>query len=124
MYKNASKLKLRFNTSKGLLSVEQMWDLSMTAMARIVRALKKELKADNDDDLSFLDDTSTPVDAILQLKFNIAKDIYLTKKDELEAVKNEAEVKVHNQKILKLIKDKQEAALGDLSVEELEKMMK
>ena len=29
MYKKASKLKLRFQTQKGNLSVEQLWDLSL-----------------------------------------------------------------------------------------------
>jgi orotate phosphoribosyltransferase-like protein len=64
------------------------------------------------------------VDKITQLQFNIVKDVYLTKKTEAEALRDVAEVKAHNQKILTLIAKKQEDKLGELSVEELEKLIK
>lgn len=35
MYKQASKMKLRFATSKGNLSVEDLWDLSLPALDRL-----------------------------------------------------------------------------------------
>lgn len=123
MYKEASREKLRFSTQKGLLSVEQLWDLRLAPLATIVRNLKKELKKDNDDDLSFLDENSKPVDAILELKFKIAKDIYLVKKGERDALASEAEKKAHNQKILELIAKKQEESLQGKSVEELEALL-
>ena len=33
MYKQASKLKLRFQTNRGILSAEQLWDLSQTDLS-------------------------------------------------------------------------------------------
>lgn len=124
MYKEGIRSKVRFETSKGLLSIEQLWDLSRTQLATVVRNLKKKLKEDSDDDLAFLDDTAKQVDKLDQLKFNIAKDIYLTKKAEYDASVNEAEIKANNQKILAIIKEKQEASLKDMSVEDLEKLIK
>lgn len=122
-YKLASKKALRFQTSKGNLSVEQLWDLSRAELGRCIKEVKKVLSGnDNDDDLSFLSETSK-VDATQQLRFDILKDIYLTKQAEAEALRNKAEVKAHNEKILTLIAKKQENALESLSIEELEKQL-
>jgi len=122
-FKEAVKRGVRFNTSRGSLSTEQIYSLSMSSVAIIVKSLKIELKKNNDDDLSFLDDT-TISDPILELKFNVAKDIYLDKKADRDLLKSESETKLHNQKILELIKKKQDEELGDLSIEDLEKQLR
>ena len=122
-FKQASKLKLRFQTTVGLVSVEQLWDLSQIQLSNAIKAVKKVLKKTDDDELSFLEDTKI-VDVENQLRFDILKDVYLTKKEEVEAIKNATEVKAHNQKILALIAEKQEGKLRDMSVEELEKLLK
>ena len=44
MYKQASKLKLRFQTNVGLLSAEQLWELSQPQISIAVKAVKKVLK--------------------------------------------------------------------------------
>ena len=119
----ASRLKLRVNTTHGLLSVEQLWDLSLSKLSTIIRNVKKTLKGDGDDELSFLDETKV-VDKTQQLTFDILKEIYLIKKEEQEAIKNEAEKKAHNEKIMALIHRKQESELGEKSVDELMAMLK
>ena len=123
MYKQASKLKLRFQTNKGILSVEQLWDLSQTDLSNAVKAVKKILKKTDDDELSFLEDSKV-VDVENQLRFDILKDVYLTKKKEAEELRDAAETKAHNQKILTLIAEKQEGKLKEMSIEELEKLLK
>lgn len=122
-FKQASKLKLRFQTTVGLLSVEQLWDLSQTQLSNAIKAVKKVLKTTDDDELSFLENTKV-VDIENQLRFDILKDIYLSKKEEVEAAKNAAETKRHNQKILALIEEKQEGKLRDMSIEELRNLLK
>ena len=122
-FQKASKVKLRFATSKGSLSVEQLWDLSQAELSACIRNVKKSLKKNDDDDLAFLDSTVS-VDATEQLRFEVLKEVYLNKKAESEAIRNEAEAKAHNQKILQLIADKKEGALQEKSIEELEKMLK
>ena len=114
MYKQASKLKLRIATSVGMLSVEQLWDLPQTKLAESIKAVKKVLKKNDDDELSFLE-SSKVVDVENQLRFDILKDVYLTKKAEAEA---------HNQKIMALIAEKKDESLKNMSIEELEKLMK
>jgi hypothetical protein len=124
-FKKASQLKLRFNTNKGVLSVEQLWDLNQTQLATLVRSIKTELKSSNlDDELSFLSDTiPTKVDAENQLRFDIAKDIYVTKQEEAKALRDEKQKKEHNQKIMELIQAKKEGELQNKSIEELTAML-
>ena len=123
MYKSAERLKLRFPTNKGLLAAEQLWDLSMSDLTSAIKDVKKILKKDNDDDLSFLEDSKV-VDVQNQLRFDILKDVYVTKKSELEELRAAAENKAHNQKILTLIAEKKDNSLKEMSVEDFEKLLK
>lgn len=123
IYKLASKTGLRFPTTQGMLSVEQLWTLKITALSNLAKAAKKVLNKDNDDELSFLDDNTT-VNVEDQLRFDIVKDIYLTKKAENEALRTAADKKAFEQKILMLIAEKQEDSLRGKTIEELEAMLK
>lgn len=123
MFKQASKLKLRFQTSRGILSTEQLWDLTQTDLSNAIKAVKKVLKKSDDDELSFLEDTKV-VDVENQLRFDVLKDVYLTKKKENEELRDAAETKAHNQKILALIAEKQEGKLREMSIADLEKLLK
>lgn len=121
-FKKASKLKLRFNTTKGPLSAEQLWGLTQTALETSVRAQKKILKKTDDDDLGFLD-VSTTTNPVEQLRFDILKEVYLEKKAERAAKVTAKETKEHNDAIHILIAAKKAEALGNKSVEELEKLL-
>jgi len=122
-YKLASQTGLRFNTDKGLLSVEQLWNLNQSQLSNLIKSVKKVLKRDDDDDeLSFLTDTKV-VDIENQLRFDIAKDVYLTKKKLAEDLREKADKKDFEQKILGLIAEKQEGSLREKSIEELQKMI-
>ena len=123
MFKQASQQKLRYQTPRGVLTTEQLWDLSLTDLYSSIRAVKKLIKKDNDDDLSFLDDTQK-TDPENELRFNILKEVYTTKKKANEALRDEKANKVHNQKILELIASKKNSELQGKSVEELEAMLK
>lgn len=123
-YKQASKLQLRFQTNRGNLSVEQLWSLSLTDLASAIKAVKKVLKGtDDDDELSFLDENKT-VDTENQLRFNILKDIYVDKQTTLKEARLAQDRKAYEQKILNLIAEKNEEALKEKSIEELEALLK
>lgn len=123
MYKQASKLGLRIQTNRGVLAVEQLWQLGQSDLSNAIKTVKKVLKKTDDDELSFLEDSKV-VDVENQLRFDILKDVYLTKKSESEAIRNEAETKAHNQKILALIAEKQEGKLRNMSEDELKALLK
>lgn len=120
-YKEASRQKLRFQTSKGLLSSEQLWDLSLTDLDTLAVSLQESYE--NSKGKSFLEKRTTK-DKTLKLQFDIVLDILQTKAAEVEAAQTERENKEHNQKILELIKEKQDDSLKGKSIKELEKMLK
>ncbi len=121
IYKQASKLKLRFQTSKGLLSVEQLWDLSTTELDVLAVQLDEEHKKSGKK--SFLVKSSAK-DKTSKLMFDLALDILTTKVEEQDAKTQELEDKKHNEKIINLIAEKQEDALKGKSVAELKAMLR
>ncbi len=123
IYKQANRLKLRFQTNRGLLTVEQLWDLTKSDLSTTIKAVKKVLQKNDDDELSFLEDTKT-VDIENQLRFDILKDVYLTKNDESKTLREETDKKIYNEKIMSLIAEKQESELKSLSVDDLSKLLK
>ena len=117
----ASKQKLRFQTTKGLLSVEQLWDLPLTALDTLAVSLEEAY--DSSKGKSFIRKTSKK-DKTLKLQFNIVLDILNIKMEEQEDAKAASDKKAHNQKILGLIQDKKEEELKGKSVKDLQKMLK
>ena len=126
MYKQANRMKLRFNTEKGMLTVEQLWDCSRAMIGRTIKAVNDILKEQEPTgDLDFLNEGSIKAtDPENKLRFDILKDIYLTKTAEAEALRNAAQIKAHNEKIDAIIARKQEEELESLSLEDLEKLRK
>jgi hypothetical protein len=120
-YKEASRLKSRFSTTKGSLSVEQLWDLSVTELDSLAVSLDEQYK--NSKGKSFLDKKTTK-DKALKLQFEIVIDILNTKVEEAEALRTAKENKAHNEKIYALIKLKEDGKLTEMSVEELESQLK
>lgn len=126
MYKQASRLKLRFSTEKGELTVDQLWDCTRAMLGRTIKAVNDILKdIEPTGDLDFLnDDSVATTDPENTLRFKILKDIYITKKEEAEALRDEAKIKAHNEKIDGLILAKKEQEMGEMTVEQLEALRK
>lgn len=116
LYKVASKMKLRFATSKGNLSVEDLWDLNLVTLDKIAVALDAEVSKGSKK--SFITEASTE-DEVLTLKLDILKDIIHTKLDEKKK-REEAKDKLSKKnKLMELIAKKEESDLEKLSVDEL-----
>ena len=104
-FKSASQQKLRFQTNKGLLSVEQLWDLSLEDLDALAVSLETEHKESGKK--SFLVKTSAK-NKIAKLRFDVVLDVLNTKVEEMQAVQEAAEIKEHNKKIIALIAEKQD----------------
>ena len=125
----AVRTKLRFDSPKGLLDVEQLWDLplikpSTNTMAKanlddMIKEVYKELK--NDPDISFVTKRSS-ANEVSQLKFDILKYIIDTKIAERDARADSVQKSEKKQVILAAIAQKENEALLGASVEELRKM--
>ena len=128
MYKKASKLKLRFESRVGLISTEQLWDLKMTDLKLLIKnqAAKLEKLEKPGDMTSFLDeDAATPSETkeleLEKLKFEILKDVYVTRRDEVKDAAEEAKVDAEVKHLEEILRNKREKELEELSPEELEK---
>lgn len=124
MYKQASKIKLRFETPKGLLNVEQLWGLKESQLKELILDAKSKLvKVEDFEDLSFLDLVSKE-NEFDKLRFDILVDIYKTKQEAINKQKELQENKMYNAMIDEIIAEKQNESLKSLSVEELLKLKK
>ena len=125
-FQQATRIKLRFETVKGSIGIEQLWDLKIVELASAIKNVNKILKESKleEDELDFLKGAKSKVNEIEQLRFDILKEIYTIRKSEEDEVKNAKAVQEHNEKIDALIAKKQSEELENLTVEELLKLRK
>jgi Spy/CpxP family protein refolding chaperone len=112
MYKVAVQNKYRFQY-KGLVSVEDLYGLTVEELDKIYQGLMAQKQAANN--VSLL----TKRDAVIA----IITDIVADKLAAADARKVAAEKKAKRQQIMGIIADKQNEALRSMSPEELEKML-
>lgn len=119
MFEKAVREKIRF-PYKGLVSVEDLWDLSVLELDSIYKTLNMKLKAQKEESLLQL---KTKEDTTLDLQISIIKHIVEIKFQEAEIKKKDKERKDQKQKILEILASKKDQALQGKSEEELEKML-
>jgi hypothetical protein len=116
----ASRLKLRFETAVGMISVEDLWSLPLTSNSKVsldslAVSLNKELKGSEE---SFV--TSTKKDEVLKLKFDIVKHVIDVRIEESRKKTEEVQRKAKMENIDNLITQKQNEKMASLTLEELE----
>jgi len=125
IFEVAARKGIRFDTSLGLLTVEDLWNLKLlkgnVTLDKIAIQLRKEIQDTSNE--SFVAQKSS-VDEITDLKFQIVKHIITVKMAENAEASSANEVKEHNQKIMDIIARKSDAAMEDMSVEELQAALK
>ena len=130
MYKKASRLKLRFESSRGPLTAEMLWDLKITELKTMVKAQAEKLQKleKPGDDLSFLEEIITLNETkeieIEKLRFDILKDVFITRKDEAKDAAADVKKKEELSHLREILRDKKEEELKKLSAEELEERIK
>ena len=119
MFIQASRQKIRF-PYKGAASVEDLWDLPVTELDKIFKQLNAEAKKMQEESLL---ETKSDEDKKLTVQIGIVKYIVSVKLEEKKAAEMERERKKQKQKIMSILASKQDEALKDKSIEELEKML-
>ena len=114
----ATRKKYRF-PYRGSVSVEDLWDLGMTALDDVYKSLNREVKKQVEDSLL----SETVGDAELQNKLEIVKYVFATKKAEAQARKEEAKNAEKRNRILEILEQKQDESLKNMSEEELRKLL-
>lgn len=118
LFEIASREKYRFPYN-GLISVEDLWDLTMPQLDRVYKALSKESKTQGED--SLMDEAT--IDKRLTNMIEIVKHVFSVKQEEAEARKAAAENKKKRERIAEIVAQKEYEALNNLSVDELKKIM-
>jgi len=109
IFELATRQKLRYPSTKGNVTTEDLWDLSLEALDTIARALNKQVKESSEE--SFIKKQGT-ADRKLSLQLEVVVSIIETKLEEQEKRKAAAERKVKRDRLIELIAKKEEDLLG------------
>lgn len=119
IFEVASRSKMRFNY-KGIISVEDLWDLNEKELNDIYVDIMTKLK--KTEEIGLLGSRSKDYD-ILNIQSQIVVHIFTTKKSEKEERVLAAEKLSKKRKIMEIIATKKDEALSNSSIEDLEKML-
>lgn len=120
MFEYATRNKVRFNYH-GMLTVEDLWDLSVESLNEIYKNLNKHLKEESEE--SLLDEKVNPDRELITVSIDIVKYIVSVKLEKQNAQRMATERSIQKQKILKIMAKKQDSELQDKSLDELSQML-
>lgn len=127
IYKYAAKNRLRFSTARGMLTVEQLFDLPLKSTSEVdldtvARTVNARLKAVGEE--SFVEDTSVdPERSRFTVALEVVKDVIATKQAEARTALNRTLKSAERKKILDVIAAKKDEKLSAASLDELEKKL-
>ncbi len=117
IFEKATRQKLGFSSNKGILSVEDVWDLSLKDLNSLAKGYKKILKESEEED--FLEEKSNE-DVYTKLAFDIVLHILNVKKAEKKSRDDAGVKKAEKEKLLRILERKQNENLETLSEEEIQ----
>jgi hypothetical protein len=125
LFEEASRLKLRFETERGRISTEDLWDLPLSnehglSLDNLAKALNRKLKEESEE--SFVIPKSKE-SSILSLQFELVKHVIKVKIEERDAKKEALKKEAKKKRIREIIADKEDQTLKNLSEDELRKML-
>lgn len=120
IFERASRAKLRFDSSKGNLSTEDLWGLSLESLNTIAVKTDKAIK--DEGQTNFIGKQTTTASKN-ELRLDILKHVIKAKLDAKEAAATRAANQAKVDKIKDLIANKADAELANKSVEELQQLM-
>jgi hypothetical protein len=121
IFEYATREKLRF-PFKGEISVEDLWDLSLTNLDKVYKSLNAQAKQNNEASL-ISSSVKTAEESRIDAKIEIVRYIFAVKDNEAKARRQEVEKAEKKQKIMSIIARKQDEALESMSAEDLQKML-
>lgn len=119
LFELATRQKLRFESPRGLLTVEDLWDLPMTgavSLDTVSKLANRDVKASEEE--SFVNE-STAQSAKALLKLEVLKYIIAVRKYEIEQRQLASQKLERKQKLLSLLAEQDEAADKKLSRDEI-----
>lgn len=122
LFQEAARNKWRFPTARGLLSVEQLFELPLTEVDAIAQELHKDLEKTKDK--SFLKNNNRPrAEAYLQNQFNLVLEVIKIRQDEIDEAEHKAAKAAKKQKLVDLLAKRKDEAFNEMSESEIEKAL-
>ena len=124
IFEYATRNKLRFASIRGELSVEQLWDVPLRSrddfnLNAIAKAANKALKEISEE--SFVETSKTAEHARRETALETVKYVIDVKLTEEAAAGRAVAKKLEKEKLLKILAEKQDGKLSELSEKELQK---
>ena len=122
IFEYAARSKIRFQSTKGELTVEQLWDVPLRSrddfnLNAVAKAANKAWKDISEE--SFVETTKTPEHIRRETALEIVKYVIDTKLAEENLAKLRADNKIEKEKLLEILAEKQDGKLSELSEKEL-----
>ena len=127
IFEYATRNKLRFESPRGQLTVEQLWDVplrgrddfNLNAIAKVANKALKEISEE-----SFVETTQTAEHTRREVAMEVVKYVIDLKLGEEKAAAVRADRKLEKEKLLGILAEKQAGKLSELSEKELEKRIR
>lgn len=119
LFELATRNKMRF-PFRGMISVEDLWDLSLTNLDSVFKTLNAEAKKFEEESLL---NTKSKEDEEISNKIDIVKYIVNVKLEEKRAREDARKNAEMKQRLLEIKAKRQDAALENMSDEDLDKML-
>ena len=125
IFEQASRLKLRFATARGVIGVEELWDLPLQSktgvdLDNVAKAVNRELKTTEEE--SFVA-AATPASSRIALSLEVVKHVIAVRLVENEQLRTASARAAERQKLLGILGDKQDEALKALTPEQIQERL-
>lgn len=126
IFEQASIQKIRFPSVRGELTTEQLWDLPLQSknqfdLDTVAKEVNTSLKSVTEE--SFVATTTSPAKAKYELMLELVKHVIAFKLKANEEQRSRAEKAAKKDKLVAILGEKQDAALKELTAEELAKQI-
>jgi len=128
LFEKASRLKLRFASAKGKVTVEDLWDLPLTtrtahglSLDNLAKAANREIKTTEEE--SFVTVNKTKDESIAELMLEVLKYIIKVKLAEAQNKQDAKLLRLKKEKILDIIASKEDESLMNTDIADLKKML-
>lgn len=121
LYKRAARIKLRFESARGLITTEDLFNLPLEELDIIARTYSKKTKESKEE--SFIKPVKTDTTSVFKLSLDIVKDVIADKLAARDAAQKAAATKIKKAKILGIMADKENDELKGKDLDELKEML-
>lgn len=126
IFEYASRNKLRFSSSRGELTAEQLWDVPLRStdgfnLNAVAKAANEAVKVVNEE--NFVETTRTQAHTRVETVLELVKHVIDVKLADEAAAKKRVENKIKREKLLTALAEKQDGKLSEMSERELKKQI-